>query len=166
MYNHNDIVLLGPSELEKKLKRGLNPNFITGNWSSFLYDCVVKDTNFDRVRLLLRYGVDPNRPNIDGGGHQFTRAIGVAIHNGSLDLLQLLLDNRVNPNLCCRMEPSWACPLDLCNDPKQLFLLLRYGAIDCRYDKQMINQVFIIIDIMLYSSIQKDWSIEIKSYLY
>ena len=154
------------SALEEKLKRGLNPNFMMKSGMTFLYYCVRNDRYLDRIYLLLRYGADVNRPNAD----HISRVMRYAVQD--CKTIQLLLDHGADPNLVCAqtqipttLSPD-RYPLDLCFNNEKRMLLLRHGAIKHSSRRLIIDQVLIVIDIMLYSSIQKDWCIEIKSRLY
>jgi hypothetical protein len=108
--------------------------------------------------FLLNAGADPNE--IYHGESIFIRLLANCRPRHTI---KLLLDHGANPNSRTRYCDDYA--LDVCDKEIEL-LLVRYGGTESRYWSNLYTNAFLIIDIMLYGTIQEDWTICIKGYIY
>jgi len=144
------------------------------NDRTILHEFIIYGT-IEKIRLLLAHGADPN---IISGIYQSDitmyddSVLGVALKlNRVHHVINVLLDAGANPNYYTSNNKS---PLDICiirSKTDEIFILLRYGAtavMELSYtrDRQLVTYVFIVCDLMLYGLIQKDWTRDIKGFLY
>lgn len=80
-------------DFEKLLKESADPN-----------SAIFLTTNVDLLKLLLKYGADPNQYN--ERGHTPLIRILFINHPAALDIVQLLLNNGANPNLPIKFKGS------------------------------------------------------------
>ena len=118
----------------------------------------------DVILVLLNAGVDPNTMYYDE-----PILIRLLANCRPRHTIKLLLDHGANPNLPTTFGDY---AIDICERKIEL-LLLRYGA--NKYDNgirarhiTMMLRVLIVCDMMLYmdDSVQLEWKIAIKGYLY
>lgn len=81
-------------EAEYLLYNGVNPNSEDKYTYGLLYKASLKN-NLDMLRLLLRYGADPNFDSM------FEKVTCNAIGRRKLEILDLLLENGADPNTKC-----------------------------------------------------------------
>ncbi|KIV96760.1 hypothetical protein PV10_00581 [Exophiala mesophila] len=101
------------------LTYGGDANLVTADGSTLLLKTISKTSSKQMVELLLNYGSDPNGKSTEGVSPLFE-----AIQAKRLDLIELLLANKADPNLPGPKHPIWPSTYNA----KILQLLLSHGA--------------------------------------
>ena len=135
----------------------------------------IRDDWIDKIAVLLEAGADPNTHDTDSYPDASTPLYElIRLNTGFIEkycAIEMLLKAGANPNALCdfmdRPLLDVVCSTDAGLRSNDItFLFLRYGATSEDYPS-MINNVFIICNIMLYGmGLPNNWCREIKECIY